>query len=379
MPTRQSNLGDWSWVRDGKHYIYRSGSCAAYEAWRTTQLVEMANVLNTTIQDRRDEAIIAIETRCVDALPSHQQMSRKRAARNRAAYKGIDPLASRESGWVLEKAKRRQAAREAKRAAARLRRVSGAFLPCYRQAGFRQAKTSAWVDDAGHETLVEVSDCALCLSNVEVVWDNKGKGRSGRFSTHTFHVPARWESRVAKRGIALIDGMLTLDARPVPAAQKRQHGVSDAYHATWVRQGKGCYLVQHSGVIMRLSASDPWVHGPDLQSAVKTASRRGKQDRRAARQQVREQAIANADWGAVWPDQDLEHVMVCLRDSESVGNCGTGTRAWVDRWLPEFSGVDCAPAPVVLAAAARDHSSTRRQAVAAVHRAVLRSRKGKAA
>ncbi len=103
---------------------------------------------------------------------------------------------------------------------------------------------------------------------------------------------------------------------------------------------------------------------------------RGKGDRINERIRLREEAIDRADWKRVWPDLDFDLVQVSIIDSVSAGNSESCSRDWVERHMPDYADSDRAPASVVLSAAAQDRTETRGLAVAAVHRAVLRGRKG---
>lgn len=353
----------------------------AWLGWRQQALRDMHADLFEQYRQDLGSAVGAEIYKAGSRLPSHQQMARVRAARQRLhASQTADPLSTREPGWVLAEQTRRRAARVAAKLEKERARLEAAFMPAYEAAGFRQAVTSAWVDDAGHSTSVYVAEhlgvVPTARSEATTVWA-QGKCRSGTYSTHQFWLPRAWARRVQAKGLALIDGLLTLDAKRV--ASKSNHALVEAYEATWCRQSVGTSLVTERGVIARLSPDHPWVHGRTLEVAVRVARRRADatraDERRATRQAMRDQAIADGDWSAVWPDQDLEHVVVCLVDSEKVGNCDPGTQSWIARYLPEYIGEDCAPAAVVLAAAAQDTTSTRRRAVAAVHRAILRSRK----
>ncbi len=323
-------------------------------------------------------------------LPSRAACARKRSAREKARLV-VDALASREPGWILVEQAKRRAAREAvawaKMSARYFRKhnpTRDAFLAAYEQAGFRQAKVSAWVDGTGHDTTVNLCDeptmkvgvrhdaKPTALSSADTIWAGNGKCRSGVASKHNFWIRTSWVQDVVENDLTLVDGCLTLDAKDAKSS------VCEAYLATWVRQGRGTSLVVELGAIVRLSPASPWVHGTTVASALSTARRRASSEAlatvRADRQAARDAAIARADWSAVWPRVDLSTVQVCLRDSLAVGNCESGSRAWVAKWMPEWKG-DCAPASAVLTAASQDDTSTRRLAVAAVHRAVLRSRK----
>lgn len=395
------------------HAQYRAG-CSTYppRAWNTLPGLERLEsearqyaaqaaearivAASPEAQEEFAAALAAYNERAawVDAtLPSHAACARKRSSREKGKLV-VDELASREPGWILVEQAKRRATREAvawaKTSARYFRKhnpTRDAFLAAYEQAGFRQAKVSAWVDGTGHDTTVNLCDeptmtvgkrhdaRPTALSSAETVWAGNGKCRSGVASKHDFWIRTSWVQDVLKNDLTLIDGCLTLDAKEVPEA--RRYGY-EAHLATWVRQGRGTSLVVECGAIVRLSPASPWVHGTTVGSALSTARRRASSEAlatvRADRQAARDAAIARADWSTVWPRVDLATVQVCLRDSLAVGNCESGSRAWVAKWMPDWEG-DCAPASAVLAAASQDDTSTRRLAVAAVHRAVLRSRK----
>jgi hypothetical protein len=348
--------------------IFRS--LGSYHGWREVQLAEMAGELNAPVALRRTRAIAAALHAAAASLPSHQAMARRRATRARLASV-VDPLASREAGWVLARQAERRAERVEAAARRRRDRAASALLPYYRAAGFREAVESSWVDrDTGHCVAVFVGEPS-CETEAETVWHSK-KTRSGTLSTHRITVPATWARRVASRGIALVDGCLTLDAKAIP--RRKRGELAEAYEAMWCRQGRGTSLVEERGVIGRLSPAHPWVHGQTVAQVARTSRRRGAAHADEQRAEARRAAIERGDWAAAWPGVDLDGVEVSWADSARAGNCETGSRGWVARHLPEYADADAAPATAVLRAAQQDRTETRRMAVAAVHRAVVRSR-----
>lgn len=372
---------------------------------KTVMLSELATLASETRARKLAPAIarrVAAQAAwhaAVDTMPSQQAVARKRSIRAKLA-EVKDDLAGRKPGYVLGLLAGKNAnklAEKAKRAATRahrahedaLRPVFNAFAEAYHRCNFRGAKETGWVDRAtGHVIRISLTTpegwyakprtaqerpAPSASSDSDVVWDSR-KTRSGTLSTHTFVLRPSWVEDVASHRFDVVDGCLTIDAGKRWAEDR-----AEVYTATWVRQGRGTSLVTESGVILRLDSQSPWVHGESFEAALRTAKRRASAERtereRSAQQRTRDAAIAAGNWAAVWPGVDLDVVMVTLDHSVAVGNCRTGSKAWVAAHMPERIDAESVSAAEVLAAAAEDHTSTRRMAVAAVHRAVLKSRK----
>lgn len=136
-------------------------------------------------------------------------------------------------------------------------------------------------------------------------------------------VRPHWRASVERRGLAVVDGLLTLCARPVQAPAR---GV-EAYAASWVEQSRGASVKVTRGAIVRFAGQT--AHGASVASAWRTLRRRvggapavaaltdGERLTRAIAR-----ALKRAD------------VMVTLADSHHAGNCAAGTRDWVAKWLP---------------------------------------------
>ncbi|MFP5516047.1 MAG: hypothetical protein ACLGJC_23550 [Alphaproteobacteria bacterium] len=136
----------------------------------------------------------------------------------------------------------------------------------------------------------------------------------------TVTVPQRWLSRVDRRGLAVVGGLLTLDAQPLrsPVA-----GV-ELYAAVWAAQTRGLDVRVERGVIARQGATS--YHGSDVARAIAGLRRKMSQEER---------------W-ALSPDERADRRLQCLvtfarrfgdepvtlDDSAAVGNCPYGTRSW---------------------------------------------------
>lgn len=233
-----------------------------------------------------------------------------------------------------------------------------------------------WVDK------VELTDV---WGEPDRVWSANGKWSGMDLNIHV-RIHTSFHREVVRRGCLVVDGLVTVAAKPItdPALPEG----AEALAATWLRQCRGLAFESQRGVMLRLTSGQPWVHGQDIASALRTAKRRAipaeelaetasrRAQRLAERVAARDAAISEGRWAEVWPNADFDNIEVCISDSIRAGNCPEGTEEWVARWMPpEYEGKEKASARAVLEAASRDRTTTRRLAVAAVHRAILRSRK----
>lgn len=127
--------------------------------------------------------------------------------------------------------------------AARAARLA-AFTDAVRQAGYRM----------GDLTVSEGAPHAHTDS--EKVWDRYSKGWHRTHGpalsyTTTITAPSTWGRRVAARGLAVCDYLLTLDSEPIAAPDGYE-----AFRASWVEQGRGYDVSVQSGVIVRALGRD---------------------------------------------------------------------------------------------------------------------------
>ena len=158
----------------------------------------------------------------------------------------------------------------------------------------------------GHDDTVEFGPpCAD--SDTGKDWDvyrGSFKGWAATTSRHTYTVPQDWLETVAARGLANVDGLLTLSAEPVAG-----HG-PELYRAVWVEQGRGTALKTVRGYIAREGTTS--YHGATAASALTGL-------RRKLGQLSPRRAIDLGRYG---------HVPVTLADSLAAGNCEGGTTSW---------------------------------------------------
>lgn len=188
-------------------------------------------------------------------------------------------------------------------------------------------------------------------------WAQKGARYSTRYQDTTITVPADWRVRVARRGIADVDGMLTIDASPLEGAPA---GV-ELHAAVWLVQGRGTTVTAQRGVIARTAGLS--YHGTDASQALAGLKRKQRA----------------AEWDATLRTADLASliekagtgIVVSIADARAIGACEYGIKSWCHRTgLPYDAG--CATLGQVYDAYQRDPAP---EARAAMLHALRRSRR----
>lgn len=132
----------------------------------------------------------------------------------------------------------------------------------------------------------------------------------------TVVAPTTWRVRVDRNGLAVLDGMMTLDASLIEGAPD---GVS-IYAARWIEQGRGTSVRVVDGFIA--VRGDHSYHGASAEKALAGLRRK----------------IAGAAWAAQMRTTSLEDlvariadVVVRLADARAIGACEYGIRSWCAR------------------------------------------------
>jgi hypothetical protein len=146
------------------------------------------------------------------------------------------------------------------------------------------------------------------------------KGWAAREDHHSITVPHGWLVRVHKRGLAVVDGMLTLDAAPLDHAPD---GVR-LYAAVWAEQGRGYEVHNRRGVIA-LAVDGTAYHGADVDQAVRGLARKLTGRRLSAEWAALAAASIDRFRAAVAPFGD---VLVRVADARAIGACEYGIRSW---------------------------------------------------
>lgn len=161
-------------------------------------------------------------------------------------------------------------------------------------------------------------------------------------ATIAMRLPRCWRTRVSERELAVIDGLLTLDARPVEGAPAG----TELYSATWVRTGRGHSVVVARGFVARRAQTA--VHGSTARGALATLRQRtGEADADLSAQAAKarlalavalglvpgavEAALAGVATATLRSLRSGLGARVTLGHSEAAGNCAAGTLDWAAR------------------------------------------------
>lgn len=133
--------------------------------------------------------------------------------------------------------------------------------------------------------------------------------------TIKFTIPLMWRTRVYKRGLAIADGMLTLDAAPLDGAPD---GV-ELYSAVWARKGRGYDIYVERGVIAK--RGDMYYHGDTVPRALAGLRRKINYVAPSREEQI-DRFVKRYSKG---------NYMVCISDAEAVGACMYGIESWCEQ------------------------------------------------
>ena len=192
-------------------------------------------------------------------------------------------------------------------------------------------------------------------------YKGKFKGWACHYLEHTITVPTDWRVRVQRRGLAKVDGMMTLDAAPMAAPV----GV-ELFAAVWVVQGRGNNAEHVRGYIARRDGQT--YHASTAADAIAGVTRKAQ---RAAAAAEWHRILASADLAAlVAQAQGME---VDVADARAIGACEYGIKSWCHATgLPYEAGH--APIEQVFAAYQRQPRTEARAAILhalRVHRRAL--------
>jgi ribosomal protein S21 len=214
-------------------------------------------------------------------------------------------------------------------------------LEAFRDCGFRHSR--AWDDAGRYEVRTGTPAASQTTEEGWIDYKSRGYKRGIVGEAVTLTIPTDWGTRVRLAGLAVLDGMLTLDAERLPTT-----GNVEVYRAVWARQGRGVSLVTERGYIARHTPSGTTYHSTDgdpekalsglkrkvAAQGIPAAVREGQRAERAAQRALRQAAsLARlVERLARWDLAEIEHVEVTRADSLRAGNCVPGTDAFIDRY-----------------------------------------------
>jgi len=141
--------------------------------------------------------------------------------------------------------------------------VRSEFRAAAREAGYRRAKSSWAGGDHTVSVKMVTKGYEFAAGGSERVWSSNGKW-SGNNSIHSYGVSRRWRLDVASKGLALVNGCLTLRAEPVDADELRPG--EEAYEILYVTQGRGFALETKEAILYRRKGTE-WSRATSLAGA----------------------------------------------------------------------------------------------------------------
>lgn len=137
------------------------------------------------------------------------------------------------------------------------------------------------------------------------------KGRAARVQDTTITAPATWRVRVQRAGLAVVDGMMTLDAARIESTG------CELYAAAWIVQGRCTSVSVQRGYIARAGALS--YHGATADQAMTGLARK-------ARELAFSAHLNAADLGELVAHCPSARVSVA--DARKIGACEYGIKSW---------------------------------------------------
>jgi hypothetical protein len=143
------------------------------------------------------------------------------------------------------------------------------------------------------------------------------KGWGANVDLHQICVPADWRLRVERKGLALLGGLMTLDALQIEAPA----GI-ELYAAVWASQGRG-YAVNTDRGFIAVAGSDSF-HSDTANGAISGLLRKGRSAPTRAATIADMKSAVNA-FITKYTTYDID---VSLDDARKSGSCEYGIRSW---------------------------------------------------
>ena len=144
------------------------------------------------------------------------------------------------------------------------------------------------------------------------------KGWAANEDHHCIVVPKQWRTRVLKKGLAELGGLMTLDASPLEGAPE---GI-ELYAAVWAEQGRGFTVNTNDGVIAITADRTASFHGATVKAAL--SGLRRKLGRTARETGSTDSVIEFVKRHAKLADV----VQVTAAQAKEAGACEYGVRSW---------------------------------------------------
>jgi hypothetical protein len=181
------------------------------------------------------------------------------------------------------------------------------------QSAFRHGAAGGWSMNVTFAREASQVGYQVVLAENRTTYAGRYKGWRAREDHHRICVPKDWRHRVAARGLALVDGLMTLDAHALSPT-----GDVELFAAVWARQGRGFEVHTDQGIIARLG--DVHFHAATVDAAIRGVRRKAR-----AREGCPSYAEAVETFIKRYSRLDVE---VTLRDAYDTGSCDYGVRSW---------------------------------------------------
>jgi hypothetical protein len=161
---------------------------------------------------------------------------------------------------------------------------------------------------------------AVTLDKNYDIYRGAYKGWGANIDVHKICVPRHWRTSVEKRKLALIGGMITLDANPMESPT----GI-DLYAAVWAVQERG-YSVKTVRGFIAVSGAQHF-HADSVDSAIAGVMKKCRVADRSAEVLLNMSLAVDAfiaKYGAF-------NIDVSLNDARKSGSCEYGIRSWCER------------------------------------------------
>lgn len=286
------------------------------------------------LDDRAGLSLTAAREACEEAANAACASLRQRGQRRMIAALGYCPITRQgwdaggenqpigSGGWHLRRATRSQPGR--KPVALPAGNLAWRLDTLRRAAAYAAYRSAYRLPDSSHGALHAhlTTDPAQVgvrqeQSTTRDLYRGKFKGWTATITDTTITVPVDWRVRVQRAGLAVVDGMMTLDAGRLEGAPE---GV-DLFAAVWIEQGRGYSVSAVRGYIAMRGGTA--YHGATTEKALAGLRRKLAGAEWAAK-------LATCDLGAVVASLEdaLDSAVVRVSDARAIGACEYGIRSW---------------------------------------------------
>lgn len=199
-------------------------------------------------------------------------------------------------------------------AAVRKSAIQGCAKSCFRHGAAGGSSFTVGFADTSSQVKYEV-----IMDANRNTYGGAFKGWLASEDHHRLCVPADWRKRVVDKGLAILDGMMTLDAHLIQA----RDGVA-VYAAVWARQSKGYQVITERGYLA--TGHGLAFHGESLEAATKGLERKFRAVGRGATVPAMNIDVE----GFVRLFSKYATLMVSIDDARKIGACEFGIRSWCE-------------------------------------------------